>query len=160
MSSRPDFFVPQAHRILARYAQVKHVTFWVHAAMVTPDEIFCPEGLLPLIAMYAHARMREHASARAGQEREWLAAGLPMQLTPDENALLGQRVDLALLTGPEDPLAVLRLLYLTEAADTLLGLDDNVEVDVWPVLEMFGPHADGDVSRIAKWPLTKVNSPR
>jgi hypothetical protein len=64
------------------------------------------------------------------------------------------------LDARADPLAIVRMLYLTEAADTILGLDDNVQIDVEPIFEHFSAEPGSGFSGIIRWPLTKIQTPR
>lgn len=153
-----DAFVPEAHRVLAAYARLKKVSFFLGPVELPADEVFAPEGLLPLIVLRAHERMREHASVVDAEERANFARGIVMDIVPSDEAMLGHLVNVAPLDARVDPFAVVRMLYLAEAADTILGLDDNAEVDVVPIFEHFSAQPGTSFSGIVKWPLTKIHS--
>ncbi|WP_321820909.1 MULTISPECIES: hypothetical protein [unclassified Burkholderia] len=185
-----ELFVPEAYRVLAAYARSMNVSFRFGPLEFPAEDVFAPEGLLPLIALRAHERMIEHAVHPDGSRQFGLSQGLAMELEPSESAMLGQVARLAPLDGRADSWASVRMLYLIEAADTVLGLDDDAEVDIMPVLEFFseatgaeggqsGGSADDSPtgllgSRLAKlmggagggraglfkWPLTKTPTPR
>jgi len=155
-----DFFVAEAHRVLTMYALAMEVRFTVGPMPFAADDIFSPEGFLPLIALRADERMREHSITMTGAERQALARGLGLRLQPNPDALLGQTVEIATLDRLIDPLSTVRLLYLAEASDTILGLETGAQIDCLPLLEKFAPPQNRNPNRTVKWPLTKPHSPQ
>jgi hypothetical protein len=153
-------FAPQAHRVLVLYATALRVRFTLGAMPFGPDDIFAPEGFLPLIAMRADERMREHGVTLSGSERQGLSRGLGMRLSANPDALLGQTVEISTLDRVLDPLSTIRVLYLTEAADTVLGLDEDVTIDCLPLIERFAPPQVEHADRNVKWPLTRTQTSR
>jgi hypothetical protein len=136
-------------RTLAAISRAMGVRFHVRGVPESAVVVFAPEGLLPVLALDAQL----HA-------REMLGLDLGVEFQDDEEAALGVSCVVPRLTG--DDLSVARACFFLNSAQKILGLQENVDIELSPVIERYchGLLSAVDTQgEMTKWPLAAV-SPR
>lgn len=136
-------------RTLASVSRNMKVRFLVRGQPEPAVVVFAPEGLLPVIALDAQL----HA-------KEILGIDLGIRFIEDAEAALGVTCEVPPLTG--DDLSVARACFFLRSSQKILGLSDNVDIELAPVVERYQHGLLNyalDNGEITKWPLATV-SPR
>lgn len=139
----------EMRRALAAVSRSMGARYRVRGAPESAIVVFAPEGLLPVVALDAQL----HA-------QELLGLDLGVEFRDDPEAALGVSCVVPELTG--DDLSVARACFFLRSTQKILGLQENVDIELAPVIERY---RSGLLSAIAthgedtKWPLAAV-SPR
>lgn len=139
----------EMRRTLAAITRGMGAQFLVRGMPEAAVFVYAPEGLLPVLALDAQL----HA-------KEVLGLDLGIELHVDPVAALGVSCVVPPLTG--DDLSVARACFFVRSAEKILGLQENVNIDIAPVIERY---RNGLLTQMdnhgeqTKWPLAAV-SPR
>lgn len=139
----------EMRRVLTMVSRHLGVRFQVHGQSEAAIVVFAPEGLLPVIAMDAQLKAKE-----------LMGLDLGIRFEPDPQAALGVSCIVPALTG--DDLSVARACFFLRSAEKILGLQENVDIELAPVIQRYRNGLLSDVDshgEITKWPLAAV-SPR
>lgn len=133
----------------------ERTTFWLAGRILYPDELFSPQGFMPLLARMAERQIKRMLDAPD------MHCGF--EYTPDRNALFSEAC-FALPAGGNVLEDGVRLPALVDVSRQVLGLGYQGSVDITPVYEFFtgmtGQARDAikqaDDKEIKAWPLYKV----
>jgi hypothetical protein len=116
---------------LQAHAQTYETGFFMNGRIMYADEVYSPNGFMPLIGRFAERAMQRTLGIEIGKGKQCGFAYLPYA-----SALLYERLDVA----PVDENTLddsLRLAYLRYASEQVVGLGYQGTLDLSPVYEYF-----------------------